>query len=130
MKISKVATVTARRIFAMCQKDGRVDEERLRKAIRRIADDKPRDYRGILAALRRLVRLDLERRHVVVESAAELDADTQSRVQSSLAGQYGDDLTYEYRITPDLIGGLKVRVGNDVWDGSVRGRLDRLSQAF
>lgn len=130
MKISKVATVTARRIFAMCQKDGRMDEERLSKAIRRIADDKPRDYRGILAALRRLVRLELERRHVVVESAAELDPDTQSRVQSSLARQYGDDLTYEYRITPDLIGGLKVRVGNDVWDGSVRGRLDRLSQAF
>lgn len=130
MKISKVANATARRIFALCQTDGRIDEARLTKAIRRLADEKPRDYRGILAALRRLVRLDLERRRVTVESAVELDPASQMRVQSSLAQKYGDDLSFDYRVNPDLIGGLKVRVGNDVWDGSVKGRLDRLSQVF
>jgi F-type H+-transporting ATPase subunit delta len=33
-------------------------------------------------------------------------------------------------VTPELLGGLRIRVGNDVLDGSVKGRLDRLAAAF
>ena len=76
------------------------------------------------------MRLEVERRHVVVESATDLDTASRERVSAGLAGTYGADLTYEYRVNPELLGGLKVRVGNDVFDGSVKGRLDRLSQAF
>jgi F-type H+-transporting ATPase subunit delta len=130
MKISKVASATARRIFSLCQSEGRLDEAKLSQAIRKIADGKPRGYRGILGALRRLVRMEMERRKVLVESAVELDAATRERVSSGLIAQYGSDLTFEYRVNPALLGGLKVRVGNDVWDGSVQGRLDRLAQAF
>jgi len=130
MKISKVASTTARRIFRLCQVDGRLDEAKLTTAIRKLAEGKPRDYRGILFALKRLVRLDLERRHVTVESASELDPATRERVANGLKSQYGADLTFDYRVNPELLGGLKVRVGNDVWDGTVKGRLDRLAQAF
>ena len=130
MKISKVANTAARRIFRLCQSGGRLDEAKLSTAVRRIAESKPRDYRGILTALKRLVRLELERRRVVIESAAELDQVSRDRVVSGLVAKYGNDLTFEYRVTPDLLGGLKIRVGNDVFDGSVKGRLDRLAQAF
>jgi F-type H+-transporting ATPase subunit delta len=130
MKISKVANTAARRIFRLCQSGGRLDEAKLSTAVRRIAESKPRDYRGILGALKRLVRLEMERRRVVVESAAELDQASRDRVVSGLVAKYGNDLTFEYRTTPDLLGGLKIRVGNDVFDGSVKGRLDRLAQAF
>lgn len=130
MKISKVANTAARRIFRLCQSGGRLDEAKLSTAVRRIAESKPRDYRGILSALKRLVRLELERRRVVVESAAELDQVSRDRVVSGLVAKYGNDLSFEYRVTPDLLGGLKIRVGNDVFDGSVQGRLDRLAQAF
>ncbi len=130
MKISKVANTAARRIFRLCQSGGRLDEAKLSTAVRRIAESKPRDYRGILSALKRLVRLELERRRVVVESAAELDQVSRDRVVSGLVAKYGNDLNFEYRVTPDLLGGLKIRVGNDVFDGSVKGRLDRLAQAF
>lgn len=130
MKISKVANAAARRIFRLCQSGGRLDEAKLSTAVRRIAESQPRDYRGILAALKRLVRLEMERRRVVIESAAELDQASRDRVVSGLVAKYGNDLTFEYRVTPDLLGGLKIRVGNDVFDGSVKGRLDRLAQAF
>lgn len=130
MKISKVANTAARRIFRLCQSGGRLDEAKLSTAVRRIAESKPRDYRGILTALKRLVRLELERRRVVIESAAELDQASRDRVVSGLVAKYGNDLSFEYRVTPDLLGGLKIRVGNDVFDGSVKGRLDRLAQAF
>lgn len=130
MKISKVANAAARRIFRLCQSGGRLDEAKLSTAVRRIAESQPRDYRGILSALKRLVRLEMERRRVIVESAAELDQPSRDRVVSGLVAKYGNDLTFEYRVTPELLGGLKIRVGNDVFDGSVKGRLDRLAQAF
>ena len=130
MKISKVAATTARRLFGLCQTGGRLDDAKLRTVITRLVDSKPRDYAGILAALQRLTRLDLERRKVTVESAVELDEATRQRVVAGLAKQYGSDLVAQYQVNPALLGGLRIRVGNDVFDGSVQGRLDRLASAF
>ena len=73
MKISKTAAATARRLFGLCQVDGRLDEDRLRKVIKSLSSEKPRDYHAILGALQRLTRLELNSRKVVVESAVELD---------------------------------------------------------
>lgn len=130
MKVSKTAASTARRLFGLCFVSGRLDENRLRDIVSRLVQDKPRDFRAILAALQRLARLEIERRKVVVESAVELDEPSRQRVASGLANQYGTGLAIEYRINPDLIGGLRLRVGNDVLDGSVKGRIDRLASVF
>jgi F-type H+-transporting ATPase subunit delta len=130
MKISKVAAATARRLFGLCQTGGRLDDAKLRAVFTSLVESKPRDYRAILAALQRLTRLELERRKVTVESAVELDEATRQRVLAGLARQYGADLVAEYQVNPALLGGLRIRVGNDVFDGSVQGRLDRLAAAF
>jgi F-type H+-transporting ATPase subunit delta len=130
MKISKVAAATARRLFGLCQVDGRLDETKLRQVVAGLLESKPRDYVGILGALQRLMRLELERRKVTVESAVALDETTRQRVVAGLASQYGADLIAEYLVNPALLGGLRIRVGNDVFDGSVQGRLDRLAAAF
>jgi F-type H+-transporting ATPase subunit delta len=130
MKISKVAAATARRLFGLCQTAGRLDESKLRTVIARLIESKPRDYRAVLMALQRLTRLELEARKVTVESAVEVDESTRQRVVAGLAKQYGPDLVVQYQITPALLGGLRIRVGNDVFDGSVQGRLERLANAF
>lgn len=130
MKISKVATATARRLFGLCQTAGRLDESKLRTVIARLIESKPRDYRAVLMALQRLTRLEFEARKVTVESAVEIDDSTRQRVVAGLAKQYGPDLVVQYQITPALLGGLRIRVGNDVFDGSVQGRLERLANAF
>lgn len=130
MKISKTAAASARRLFGLCQTGERFDESKLRTVITRLGETKPRDYKAILAAIQRLTRLELERRKVTVESAVEVDESTRQRVVAGLAKQYGPDLVVQYQITPALLGGLRIRVGNDVFDGSVQGRLDRLANAF
>lgn len=130
MKISKTAAASARRLFGLCQTDGRFDEGKLRAVITSLVKSEPRDYKAILAALQRLTRLELERREVTVESAVALDDGTRQRVAAGLANKYGPDLVVQYKTTPELLGGLRVRVGNDVLDGSVKGRLERLANAF
>ena len=130
MKVSKVAATTARRVFRLCMTDDRMDEAKLRTAIGKIVTEKPRDYRGVLVALKRLVRLEVGRNKVLVESATDLDEASKHKLQADLNARHGRDLEFEYKTNPELLGGLRVRVGNDVWDGTVKGRLDRLSQAF
>ena len=130
MKVSKVAATTARRLFRMCTPGGRLDEASLSAAVARIVAEKPRGYRGILNALKRLIRLELDRRHVVVESAEALDEVTCGRVVTGLQAKYGPDLTFEYRIATEVVGGLRIRVGDDVWDGTIKGRLEQLARAF
>jgi len=130
MKISKVASTTARRLFGLCQQGGRLDEDKLRSVIAKLVNEKPRDYHPILAALQRLTRLELDRRKVTIESAAPLDDYSRNRVVGALLRQYGEGLIFTWRTNPDLLGGLRIRVGNDVFDGSVQGRLNRLAAAF
>jgi len=130
MKISKVAAASARRLFGLCQTDGRLDDGKLRTVFQKVAAEKPRDFRAILAALHRLTRLDVEKRTVTVESAEELPQADQRRVMANLIAQYGDNLIFNFTLNPALLGGLRIRVGSDLYDGSVQGRIDRLSAAF
>ncbi len=130
MKASKVALSTARRIFRLCTVDGSIDDERMRKAINLLATKKPRGYRSIMQVLRRLLKIELQSKAVTVESAHQLEPQTAERLSTSLRKRYGNDLTFDFRTNPSLIGGLRVRVGNDVYDGSVKSRLARLADAF
>jgi F-type H+-transporting ATPase subunit delta len=130
MKISKTAAAAARRLFGLCQTNGRFDESKLKSVVTRIIEAQPRDFKAILAAIQRLTRLEMERRQVTVESAVEMDHATRDRVVAGLAKQYGPDLVVQYQVTPTLLGGMRIRVGNDVFDGSVQNRLERLANAF
>lgn len=130
MKVSKLAANSARRLFGLCSVSGRLDESKLSEVISKLVETKPRDYAAILVALRRLARLELERRTVWVESAVALQDSERSEVESKLQQQYGQDLQVHYQVTPALLGGMKIRVADDVLDGSVQGRLERLSQTF
>ena len=130
MKISKIAAATARRLYGLCQVNGQLDDNKLRDLVSKLIASQPRDYRAILAAIQRLARLEAARRTVVVESATPLTASEGQQVSAGLAKDYGHNLTIEYKTNPELLGGLRIKVGDDVLDGSVAGRLDRLSKAF
>ena len=130
MKASKDAISAARRLFRLCLVDGKLNEDNLRKVFKAVAEKKPRNFQGILVTLKNLVRVELERHHVVVESAEALDAVTSKRVEADLTASHGDDLTFEYKVNPALLGGIRIRKGDDVWDGSLKSKLDRLANAF
>ncbi len=130
MKISKIAAATARRLYGLCQVNGQLDDNKLRDLVSKLIASQPRDYRAILAAIQRLARLETARRTVVVESAIPLTATEGQQVSADLAKDYGHNLNIEYKTNPELLGGLRIKVGDDVYDGSVAGRLDRLSKAF
>ena len=48
-------------------------------------------------------------------------------VQAGLARIYGRGLETSFGENPELIGGLRIKVGSDVYDGTVRARLAALA---
>jgi F-type H+-transporting ATPase subunit delta len=127
MKASKEAIRAARKLMRLSVKDGQLDLGVALSMAKRIAGAKPRGYLGILSTFQRLLRLEVGKKHAVIESATELGANEGEGIADNLRRKYGNDLTTEFKTNPDLIGGLRVRVGSDVWDGSVRVRLQNLS---
>ncbi len=103
---------------------------KIKALVSSIAQAKPRHYLDILKSYQRLIRLETEKTHAVIESATPLGADTSSSIIRDLQTKHGTDLTTEFKVSPDLIGGLRIKIGSDVWDGSVRHRLDRLARQF
>jgi len=130
MKIKKEALRSARLLLKASMPGGRVDLARVSEYTRRIAAEKPRYALQILVAFRRLLRLELEKRHAVIESAQPLDEAGRARVLAELASNFGPDLTSEFKVTPDLVAGLRIKLGSTIWDGSVRTRLETLRHAL
>ena len=126
MKISKDARRTSRQLFRLCLVDGKLDESRVRAVVARVAADKPRGYIAILDSLSHQVAAEIERQRAVVESATALTADQQASLKSGLATKYGRELALEFQVNPELLGGIRVKVGSDVWDGTVKARLEAL----
>jgi F-type H+-transporting ATPase subunit delta len=131
MKISKDANRAARQLFKACvDSNGRLHGSRIKSVIKRLAEAKPRGYLGIVTAFGRLVRLEIEKRRAVIESATVLTPALIEQLRADLQKKYGDDLELEFHIKPELLGGLRVQVGSHVWDGSVRAKLEALSNSL
>ena len=74
-------------------------------------------------------RLDNERQGITpatATSAVPLSEDEVRAVTARLEAMTGGRIELDLKVDPDLLGGLVVRVGDRMIDGSVRGRLERL----
>jgi len=130
MKISREARKAARELFNVSYVGGRLDGSRLSQISQRLVEQKPRGYFQILKELTRLVRLELDQRHAVVESASALPGAEQSALAQSLKTKFGSDISTDFQVNPSLLGGLRIKVGSDVWDGSISARLANFSKTF
>ena len=130
MKGSKQSRRDAKQLFQSCQANGALDEDRVRQVVALLIEKKPRGYFGTLQELQRLVKLDVNSRSARVESAVALNATQQQTVRDGLSRLKGSEVAVEFAQNADLIGGMRVRLGDDVFDGSVRTRLTRLGEKF
>jgi F-type H+-transporting ATPase subunit delta len=130
MRISKQSRREARQLFRSCIVNNALDGNRARQAVQLVIQDRPRGYMGVLSHFQRLVRLEVARRAARIESATALTPRTREQIQSDLSRQYGPGLDFAFLENPALIGGARIQVGGDVYDGSVQGRLAALEESF
>lgn len=130
MKTSKQAEREARQLFRLCLVDGNVDRRRVRLVAQGVMQSKRRGYLLLLERFRRLIAHEYARHAAEIESAVPLSLDLQTRVKTGLASVYGPQLSLSFSHNPALIGGMRIKVGSDVYDGSVRSGLAGLAKSF
>ena len=126
MKINKEIRQQSKDLLRASFTDGQLDQGRVSSLVRSLLDKKPRNYLAILDNYKRLLRLEVEKRTATIESANELAPDVARDLVNNLKRRYGPDLTTRFVVNPELLGGMRIRVGSDVWDSSIRNRLQRL----
>ena len=130
MKIDRQSRQIAKKYFLACRHpDGSVNETSVREIVTLVVENKPRNFLAILTYLYRLIELAVDENTVRIESATPL-ADKGESVFAELEKRYGKATRSVYEENPTLLGGLRIRRGNNIWDGSLSGRLQRLKQAL
>ena len=84
MKINKEIRQLSRQFLRASFVDGQLDRGRISSVVRLLTEKKPRHYVDILENYKRLIRLEVEKRHARVESATQLNSETNSRIMKNL----------------------------------------------
>ncbi|HEY1343225.1 MAG TPA: F0F1 ATP synthase subunit delta [Bryobacteraceae bacterium] len=130
MTVNKHAKQDAKQVFRSCFSNGNLDEALVPRAVQRIASGGHRGRLAVLSYFYRLVRLDRAQHTANVESAAPLPSELQGAIEGNLRRRYGPGLTVSFSERPSLIGGMRVQVGSDVYDGTVLAKLIALEKRF
>ena len=106
-------------------------------------DPLTRNFLGVLAQNRRLSKLGgvirafnmLAARHrgeitAEVTSAHPLDDDQVEAIKQNLRTRMGRDIAVEMNVDPAILGGLVVKIGSQMIDGSIRTKLNNLAKAM
>ena len=130
MSQTKQAKRDAKQLFRLCFVNGSLDEGRVREVVRRVAESTNRNRFKFLSNFQRLVKLDHARHTATVENATPLSVDMQASIQAGLSNTYGPGLNTTFTHNPELIGGIRIKVGSDVYDSSVKARLTAIQARF
>ena len=130
MKTDKEIKREAKHLFRLCFVNGSLDEDRVRSVLQGILGSKRRGSLPLAGQFQRFVSLDRLSHTAKVESAVSLLPDLHANVQASLVQAYGPELSTSFAENPTLIGGMRIRVGSDVYDGSIKAGLAALENSF
>ena len=130
MKTTKQSRREARQLLRFCIADGNIDDNRVRLVAQNILLSKPRGYLLLLGQFKRLLEQEYSRHRATIESATPLPSDLKARVETGLTSVYGSGLSWLFVHNPALIGGVRIKVGSDVYDGSVKSGLAELARTF
>ena len=110
----------ARQLFRLSLVDGAVSSERVAGVLAYIEKHKPASPLALVKAYQRLIATELAKSQAVIEHAGSISAATMSR-------RYGRAITAQSKPHDALLAGVRVRVGDDVYESSVAGQLAGLA---
>ena len=124
---AKQAQQLARQLFKLSVVDGVVSADRVAGVLQYVEKNTPANTIMVLKAYQRLIATELAKSSAVVEHAGSIAAPAVDAIAASLSKKYGRPVTATSRANPALLAGLRVRIGDDVYESSVAGQLAALS---
>jgi F-type H+-transporting ATPase subunit delta len=123
---SKQAQQLARQLFQLSLADGALSAERVAGVLAYVEKNRPANPVMVLRAYLRLAANEVARGQARVEHAGQVSDQVLQGITAALARKYGRALTAAAQPNPALLAGLRVRVGDDVYESSVADQLATL----
>src|SRR5438132_13117539 len=128
MKINKEIRQLAREMLRASFTDGQLDRGKIASLVQSLITKRPRHFMDVLQYFKRLLLLEIEKRHARIESATQLAPEAAVDIVGRMKRKYGEDLITEFVVDRTLLGGLRVRARGVVRDSTMHNRRERLQQ--
>ncbi len=126
---AKIAQQLARQLYKLSLADGAVSAEQVTGVLAYIEKHQPANPVMVLRAYYRLIAAEVAKSQAVVSHAGAVDGAMLAAIGAAMTRKYGRAITATSQPDPDLIAGLRVRVGDDVYESSVSAQLETLAAA-
>jgi F-type H+-transporting ATPase subunit delta len=126
---AKAVQKLARQLFTLSVVDGSVSAERVAGVLQYVEKHHPSNGIQVLKAYERLVAAEIARGVAMVEHAGPIDESSLSAIAAAMTQRYGRRVSAASKSNPALLAGLRVQVGDDIFESSVSGQLAALSSS-
>ena len=118
----------AKKLVQISLEEGRVSDERVNALLQTFAAKPPRRLKTILKLYLYYLKRELRKSQAVIEYAGGITQERIEAIEKNLSARYGRPITATLSENPELVAGLRVSVADDVFDATVTGNLNNLSQ--
>jgi F-type H+-transporting ATPase subunit delta len=119
----------ARQFLKLSIVNGELSAERVAGVLQYVEKHRPASSVAVLKAYQRLVAAEVARSQAVVEHAGTVNEAVLANIAASMTSKYGRRISSVARRNDALLAGLRVRVGDDVYESSVAGQLAALARS-
>lgn len=127
MRADKKTKTLAKQLFRLSVVNGTVSAEQVAGVLGWIEKNSPRHVLTLLKLYRGYITAELAKSRALVEHAGSVTDATLKMIEGAMTQKYHRVVTATAKANPQLLAGLRVRVGSDVYESSVAGQLATLS---
>ncbi len=117
----------ARRLLEISKTDGIVDADKVTAVLETLKKQKKQGLRKTLEIYRDVVREDIRQSTAKVSHAGAISESAMKKLLKTLESKAGRNLTLQIQEDPNLIAGIKVTVGDSVFEQSIQQMLSQIS---
>ena len=119
----------ARQFYKLSIVNGALSADRVAGVLQYIEKHRPPQTLAIMKAYQRLIAAQVAREQAVVQHAGPMHDSVLAEIAASMTRKYGRQINSVSRRNDSLLAGLRIRVGDDVYESSVAGQLATLAAA-
>jgi F-type H+-transporting ATPase subunit delta len=129
MAAKKQTLQLARQLFKLSFENGQITAERVAGVLGYVEKIQPPQIVAVLKAYQRLIATELGRGQAIVEHAGAVSPAVLQAIAAQLTKKYARPVTTTAKANPALLAGLRVRIGDDIYENSVSSQLGALAEA-
>ena len=118
----------ARQFFKLSFANGVISATQVAGVLEYIEKHRPAHSMAILKAYQRLVAAEVARGQAVIEHAGPINSAALDSIAAALAKKYGRPVTAIEKRNDALLAGMRVRIGDDLYESSIAGQLATLAE--